>query len=201
MAFVLETGVGLANANAYVNRAFVDGYHTDRGNTAWTGTDTVKDACIIRATEYIDKRFDRRFRGERRNASQSLSWPRRDIYRDSGYRIAEMPVELLAATAQYALRTLLYNVLAPDSTPLVARQSLISGAIASSTAVGPIVEITENIGPIETTKKFLAGNQSNANIPAKSSVVSSWSIPEYPEADMLLETLLTSSVSNRTVRA
>jgi hypothetical protein len=112
-----------------------------------------------------------------------------------------MPNELLAAVAQYALRTLLYNVLAPDSTPLVARQSLVAGAVAGSTTVGVLSEITENIGPIGTTKKFVAGGGTSSDIPAKSSVVSSWAIPEYPEADMLLETLMNSGVSNRTVRA
>ena len=62
MAFTVEDGSGVEDANAYVEFAYVDEFHLDRGNTEWTGADSVKQSAIIRASEYIDKRFGQKSR-------------------------------------------------------------------------------------------------------------------------------------------
>lgn len=36
-------------------------YHTDRGNAAWSGTDTVKNQALVRATDYIRNNYVARF--------------------------------------------------------------------------------------------------------------------------------------------
>ncbi len=67
MPLVIETGVGILKANAYVNIAYVTNYLTDRNRqneNNWTAAVTaVKEAAIIAATDYIDKRFGPRFKG------------------------------------------------------------------------------------------------------------------------------------------
>lgn len=67
MSLVIETGVGVRSANAYVNESYVTTYLTTRGReteNSWsTATTAVKEAAIVSATDYIDKRFGSRFKG------------------------------------------------------------------------------------------------------------------------------------------
>lgn len=67
MALVIETGVGVRGANAYVNAAYVTAYLTARNRqteNSWdSATDAVKEAAIVAATDYVDKRFGHRFKG------------------------------------------------------------------------------------------------------------------------------------------
>jgi len=90
MAFVVETGNGDPTANAYADVAYVDTYHSDRGHVLWTGSNSVKQACIIRATDYIDKRFGKKFRGTRLQKSQSLEWPRLGAFDDDGFLLNDL---------------------------------------------------------------------------------------------------------------
>lgn len=55
----------VALANAYITTAFFDSYHTNRGNDYSAFDADEKKAAIIRATDYLDTRFD--FRGVRFN--------------------------------------------------------------------------------------------------------------------------------------
>lgn len=73
---VLETGVGLANANSYASRAEGDAYADTRLNaTSWTGaSDDDKDRALIQATRTIDQEFQ--FNGYKANSAQALQWPR-----------------------------------------------------------------------------------------------------------------------------
>lgn len=67
MAFVLETGAGTPNANAYATPAFVTSYLTDQGRELDWVTQALADqqAAIVIATSYIDKRHEPRLKGER----------------------------------------------------------------------------------------------------------------------------------------
>lgn len=70
MTFIVETGAGIPNANAYATVAFVLSYLTDRGrqteNTWSSRTSTVQQQAIVIATSYIDKRYGPRVKGLRR---------------------------------------------------------------------------------------------------------------------------------------
>lgn len=55
----------VANANAYITLAFFQSYHTNRGNDYSDSSSDEQKAAIIRATDYLDTRFD--FRGVRLN--------------------------------------------------------------------------------------------------------------------------------------
>lgn len=72
MAFIVEDGTGSnANANAYVDVAFVTTYLTDRNRqteNSWdSSTSAVQQASIIKATDYIDRKFFNRFKGKPRS--------------------------------------------------------------------------------------------------------------------------------------
>lgn len=80
MAFVVENGTGLANSNALISAAFYREYHTSRGRTIDISvTDAQIQGWIVRATDYIVKRFGTRFMGSRTQSTQALPFPRTGV--------------------------------------------------------------------------------------------------------------------------
>lgn len=199
MAFVVETGDGLTDSNSYISVDYFTSYHTDRGHSSiGTLTDNVIQQICIRATDYIDKRFGRKFRGIRRSHTQGLSWPRLSAYTDDRYLLAdidEIPRRLQQACAEYALRAAVYSELAPDPLLTVPTQDFTEATLptpATDAAPGGISSLTEKVDVIEESTTYET-HTSLAPSPGKniaSSLVSSGNIPEYPAADMLLEELL-----------
>lgn len=67
MAFIVETGVGVRGANAYVNVAYASEYLAERNRDAegsWgLSTVTQKEGAIIAATDYIEKKYSSFFKG------------------------------------------------------------------------------------------------------------------------------------------
>lgn len=199
MAFTVEDGTGLSNSNAYASVEYVDSYHADRGNTKWTGTTAVKQAAIIRATDYVDKRFRKLFRGTKASDGQALQWPRTNATSDNGFWIQQIPTALKKAIAEYALRALLYNVLAPDAKPSVPSQSMVSGvANATTTSTGVVTSEEKSIGPL--TKKQTFASSGSIKQTSPTGIVSGLLLPEYPEADMILEAILIRTNSLQVVR-
>lgn len=185
MAFVVEDGSGLPDSNAYITIAFADSYHSDRGNSTWTGADSVKQSAIIRATDYIDKRFGIKFKGYRKIKEQALEWPRLDAYSPEGWAYTnpdDVPRKLQQACAEYALRSLIDGELAPDP------DDQISGSLVLNRV---------KVGPIEEEKQFKSDSASKESL---TSIVSASSIQEYPAADLLIQELLRSISSRRLVR-
>jgi hypothetical protein len=110
MALVVETGEGIANAESYASVEYADAYHLVRLNTQWgTLTPEAKEAALREATDYIEMRFADVFRGAPATESQALSFPRNY----TGFPTT-MPAPLLKATAEYALRAVGPEGLAPD---------------------------------------------------------------------------------------
>lgn len=204
MAFTVEDGTGLPDANAYAALEFVNTYHSERGNTKWTGSQSTKEACIVRATDYIDKRFGHRFRGTRQMKEQSLEWPRLGAYDRDDFALDYVPLVLQQATAEYALRALLLGELAPDIPFPTPGQNNSAGATVESDPAGEVKYIKQVVGPVEETKNFLTVGEKTSLIPHTrapvSSLLSPLSIPEYPAADLLLTRLLKSSGSRRAIR-
>lgn len=97
MSFVPEDGTGLETANSYVTLAEANAYHADRNNTAWTGTDSVKQGALVRATDYIDQVYAGRWIGDPLNDVQALAWPRDE---------AGIPEKLKQAVCILALETI-----------------------------------------------------------------------------------------------
>lgn len=132
MAFIPEDGTGLPTANAYIDVAFFDEYFTDRANTAMTElSEEEKRAAIIKATDYVEMLYGKRYIGEKLTDEQALGWPRECTGMD------EMPLTLKKAIAEYASRAHV-GALAPDLTVDA------TGRLATKLVkkVGPIVKET-----------------------------------------------------------
>lgn len=76
MAFVVETGTGLPDANSYVSVAEATAYHSDRGNAAWAGDEAAMQGALVRATDYLEQNYGSRWKGCRLTDTQALEWPR-----------------------------------------------------------------------------------------------------------------------------
>jgi hypothetical protein len=201
MALIVEDGTIVANADSWVTLAFVTDHHTKRGNTRWTVggvSDATREQCIIRAVDYIDKRFGAWFRGRKYSSQQTLSWPRAGARDNSGFLLnAVIPIQLKRATAEYALRALIYNVLAPDAPLPVPTQSQVDGASSGTTsASGAVKSLSQKVGPIEETVSYATADEQNSNRSTGTTQVDDWVIPTYPEADLWLEELMDDLMSN-----
>lgn len=213
MAFQVESGSGDEGANAYIEVSYADEHHGDRGNTAWTDfTTTQKQAGIIRASEYVDKRFGVRFVGIRKTKRQGLEWPRLDAFDLDNFLysgIDAVPRNLQKAVAEYALRTLICGVLAPDPLLPVPKQDLTdsSGSRDTDVITGEVTRRKDKVGPLEeerwyNTSAETAGN--NLGVGAKSvqsSNINDFNIPEYPEADLWIEEMLRPSMNMTLLRS
>jgi len=171
MALIVEDGTGLETSNAYVSVSYVTEYLTERNrHTAWAALSTpIKEASIIKATDYIEMRFSKNFVGTKLVEDQSLSFPREYGSCETDYGL--LPKNLLKASAELAVRAGLdttTELITDDTSGLVKRKK---------EKVGPIEEDTE----YENSFKTFGG------------IVSSDVIETYPIVDLLIEPLLTSS--------
>lgn len=77
MALTVEDGTQIAAAESYISAADATTYHTANGNSAWTGTDAVKEAALRRACRYLDGEYRQRWKGQKvYPLTQVLEWPR-----------------------------------------------------------------------------------------------------------------------------
>lgn len=175
MAFTVEDGTGLPAANSYISTAFADTYFSDRGNATWAAVATteLKEEALVRATDYIDKRFGLNFKGVKQSSDQGLEWPRAGAVDNDGYVFEDVPRPLQKATAEYAVRAL-SATLAPDNTNK------------------GVKIVRKKVGPIETENEL--------STPTSTSIVSQASIKEYPEADLWIQELVHQSSNRTTVR-
>lgn len=158
MAFTVEDGTGVADANAYITLAFFKDYHDDRGVDYSGSTDSEIETAIIKATDYMELRFGDRWIGYLSSDATTLTWPRGGVYDRKGVLVEDtIPTDIKKACAEYALRALTTTLL-PDPTTDA------SGKVVSREL--------KKIGPIETEKEFQVGRSDT--------------IKPYPAADKLL---------------
>jgi hypothetical protein len=208
MPFIVEIGQQSPDSNAYVSTTFVDDYQLARGRTDWSNEPTsLKEAAIIRATDYIEQRFGKRFRGYKRSKIQGLEWPRNNASdNDSWFFMGEhdIPPQLKKACAEYALIALRVGELLPNPPSPVNQQSLTANSSQTILPTGVVINKREKVGPIEEETKYQSSVESQkigGVLPSKSSLVSSFFIPEYPLADLWMEELLTNPYSRSFERA
>lgn len=126
---IIEDGTGKADAQAYVNLTYVNQYFTDRQSSAWTGSDEVKEAAILKATAFLDGNY--KYRGTILKSSQALRFPRTSIKDELDNDITGVPEAIKKASAELAVRALTIN-LAPDSVPTEGRPvTMVSKAVGS----------------------------------------------------------------------
>jgi hypothetical protein len=153
MALIVEDGSIVENADSYVEVADADTYHTNMGNSAWTNASTAqKEAALRKATQYIDTKYEGRWKGMRVFPAQPLMWPRNYVlqYEESssiGYAQTpvyvnsdEIPKCLRDAVCEAALRSL-SKALDPD---------LDRGGHLSQVVVGPIQTTYERGASVNT---------------------------------------------------
>lgn len=153
MAFSVQNEQGsVADANAYIDVAFFTTYHADRAQT-YTGDTAAIQAAIIRATQYLDTRFQ--FVGFVYDASQTTQWPRVDA-RDSNDRYrSDIPREIKNATAEYA-RIALAQTLNPTPT----RDEYGASIKSRSERAGPVSQsITYVDGAVVKLPKYPIADQ------------------------------------------
>jgi len=146
MTLVVEDGLGRLNAVSYATVAQADAYHAARGNAAWAAAgDVDKESALIRATDYLVQSYRTRWIGVRAHLNQALDWPRLQAERESSangpryYLEAEIPLEVVNATVELALRALAGDLVQDYSQPV------------KSETVGPIrVEYDTAFRPLTT---------------------------------------------------
>jgi hypothetical protein len=108
MALVVEDGTGIATANSYVTAAEADTYFSDRGVADWNGATEAKEQALIRATDYVETRWNQKYKGKMEfpDTPQALGFPRLDLYDNQGTLVEGVPANLKTAIFQYALRAL-----------------------------------------------------------------------------------------------
>lgn len=157
MSFLVEDGTGVESANSYEEVDYADDYHTERGNTDWSGTNDEKETYLIRGTDYIERRWGPELRGIREFPEiDGLSFPRLYLYNRDGYLITGIPTKLKQALAEYALIAKTDGALLP--TP---------------TVDDSLTREKKKVGPIETEKEW-------------SEFSATGTFPEYPIADALM---------------
>lgn len=188
MAFTVEDGTRPAGANSLITEAFFRSHNGDRGRDAAVSDIAVADvetACV-RASDYAEKRFGKRFRGLKSTSDQVFQWPRIDAFDNAGHSLTGIPLIYQKAIAEYAWISV--GTIGPDLAPPVA--SAFATVDSETGAVSDASGITskkEKVGPIEEETDF--GNvQSDKPMTSSGNMVQS--IPEYPEADLWIEELL-----------
>jgi len=183
----------VAGANSYIAVQQFKDHFTDRGKDITAITDPQIQAAAIKASDYIDKRFGRRFLGFRLKKTQGLEWPRLDAWDRDGWILDGLPAQLVKACAEYALRAHTLGILAPDpALPFTTRDA--TGGATAVTA-GQVISKKEKVGPIEEEVKFAETQSASTRISSGSTLVDGMFLPPYPEADLWLEELLGSSIS------
>lgn len=137
MPLVVETGQGVAGADAYVSEAAVTSYNTERvGSAGWTAADqATRERAIRNATAYIDNQYGRRWQGQRTNEAQGLAWPRAYVRDRDGYCIASnvVPVPIQHATCEMAIRAIAGELMpAQINTGTIESESVSVGTLSKS---------------------------------------------------------------------
>lgn len=133
MSLIVESGTGSATSESYCSVADASAYHTARGNAAWAAlaSDTVREQCLRKATDYMVQVYRLRWGGVRVSGEQALDWPRNFVIREdfqastiNGYQMLggnyyypndEVPTEVKNACAELALKSASDDLL-PDLT-------------------------------------------------------------------------------------
>lgn len=126
MAFVVETGAGLSNANSYASVSAADGYVADRGITGWAAlTETIKQQSLVKATDYLEATYRAAWKGNRVSETQSLSWPRYNVIVD-GFNFPSnvVPTQVVNACIEMAIRASVGDTLLADQGQRVRREKI-----------------------------------------------------------------------------
>lgn len=101
ITLVVENGTGLPDANSYCDLDYAVEYCTMKGYTDWLKLpENQQKIFIIRGTEFVDNFYT--WKGIRHRQSQSMAFPRDDIYDDDRYPVDGIPDKLKKACIEAA---------------------------------------------------------------------------------------------------
>tara|TARA_B100000497_G_C7488920_1_gene299445 strand:- start:136 stop:666 length:531 start_codon:yes stop_codon:yes gene_type:complete len=128
---IIEDGSNVANANCYVDLAYVRAYADNRGAVV-SNRDATLGQQIIASTDYLEsRRFE--YGGYKTNTTQSLQFPRTDLVMDKVVTVGKnsIPEVLKQAQAQLCIEQHAGTVLFPLP------DASVGGQVTQET-VGPI---------------------------------------------------------------
>ena len=105
MTVIVEDGTGVTSANSPVSVGETDEFFASRNNIDWDSAED-KDASLIKATAYIDARFNALWKGRRTfGRAQGIAFPRTSVLDADYYAVGdtEMPDEYKKAVMIAAL--------------------------------------------------------------------------------------------------
>lgn len=174
MAFIVEDGTVVADANSLASVAYADDYFLTRGNTVWGAlTVDAKKSALVNGTDYTEALYRSRLAGELVEADQPLSFPR--TYDSTLTPI--MPTAMLKAVCEYAVRAS-QGPLAPDI------EYDETGRVA--------IKTVDEVGPIREERGYAATGAGGVATPQL--------YKPYPVPDALMASLL-KSVGYGVIRA
>ena len=132
MALVVESGVGLADADSFISLTEAREFAAKYGITL-PADDTAAEVALRQGCQYVELHQER-FSGSRLTTTQALSWPRTGATNAYGveYADGEIPAQLgyaqVYAAAEYAAGT---DVRATDDGKVIASEQ-VTGAVSVS---------------------------------------------------------------------
>lgn len=117
MAFIVETGTGIVDANSYISVEGADDYFVGIGNQpTWFEKATIdRERALMSGTQFVDNQY--RFIGTKSSQEQGLQWPRTDAIDKNGFELTEeVPKNIKYATCEAAIRTFNSPLYADTST-------------------------------------------------------------------------------------
>ena len=125
MSIVVETGAVISGAESYISVIEASLYHSNRGNIAWSAlvSDAVREQCLRKATDYMLQVYRPRWKGFRKDGTQTLDWPRTFVYLEPfvhgivgtfPFLVPDtiVPIEVQRACAELALKAAAGELLA-----------------------------------------------------------------------------------------
>lgn len=155
MTLIVENGTVVASAESYITVTDADTYLAARGLTTWAALVTAaKEQALRKATDYMVQIYRARWKGYRKDADQTLDWPRVWVYLEPYSQGAIgtypflvdddiVPTEVKNVCAELALRSSVAD-LAPDLTR--GKQSV---------TIGPISTVYDSADPQYTRYRAL----------------------------------------------
>ena len=144
MTLTVETGAGIADADAYVDVAYMDTFIEEHiGATAkatWDGLNPAEQERRIREGKtYLDGKYHHRWRGYRAHRTQGGDWPRKSVVDDDGYEVLSTVVpDGVKRASAYATFAGIATPLMPDEkTPgAIGRKLIKAGPVTIDKAFG-----------------------------------------------------------------
>lgn len=137
MAFNVQNDQGsVTEANAYNTVEFFKGYCEAAGKDISAYSDSQIETAIVRATIYVDARFE--YVGRKLNREQTTAWPRSHAFDADGYKAEGIPRPLKNAVAEYTIKALEADLMAEPEND-------------------GVTKVREKVGPLETEVQYAQG--------------------------------------------